>query len=176
MGAVLYSGSKEMPRCLPSSYGQTGIGSFPCAIILRSGSAAYDVGTPRVSSPSSGGKTYFSPRRRNSSSAPKFGRFFMRDNTAQRLGGVRRRDPAGEFSQFGRKNVLQPAEEEFFERAKVRAVLHARAVEQVARLSALHRSMHLRRAHHQLRGKLRVRRTIRPGCHNLERYIHILGL
>src|ERR1035438_10052799 len=60
MGAVLYSGSKEMPRCLLSSYGQTGIGSFPCAIILRSGSAAYDVGTPRVSSPRSGGKTYFS--------------------------------------------------------------------------------------------------------------------
>src|ERR1017187_4580103 len=80
----------------------------------------------------------------------------LRDNTAQRLGGVRRRDPAGEFSPFGRKNVLQPAEEEFFERAKVRAVLHARAVEQVAGLSALHGSMHLRRAHHQLRGKLGV--------------------
>ena len=76
MGAVLYSGSNAMPRCLHSSYGQTGLGSFPCVIILRSGSAAYYVGTPRVSSPRSGGKTYFSPWRRNSSSALKFGRFF----------------------------------------------------------------------------------------------------
>jgi hypothetical protein len=76
MGAVLGSGSNAMPRCLPPSYGQTGTGSFPYVIMLRSGSEVYDVGTPRVSSPRSGGKTYFSPCRRNSSSAVKFGRFF----------------------------------------------------------------------------------------------------
>jgi len=50
-----------------------------------------------------------------------------------------------------------------------------RPVEQMATLGAPHRSMHLRRAHHQLRSKLGVRRTIRLGCHDLERHIHVLG-
>jgi len=90
MGAVLYSGSNAMPRCLPSSHGQTGPGSFPCAIIPRSGLAAYDVGTPQVSSPRSGGKTYFSPWRRNSSSALKFGRFFSRGPWSKWLPSARR--------------------------------------------------------------------------------------
>src|ERR1039457_3425620 len=100
----------------------------------------------------------------------------LRNNLAQRLGGVRRGDPAGKRSAFRRKNVLKPAEEEFFERGKVRAVLQSRAVKQVAGLSAPHGGMHLRRAHHQLRSKLGVRRTIRPGCNNLERYVNVLGL
>src|SRR5471030_2549720 len=43
----------------------------------------------------------------------------LRDNTAERLSGVRCRNPAGEFAPFGRKNVLQPVEEEFFERATI---------------------------------------------------------
>src|ERR1035441_10547814 len=75
----------------------------------------------------------------------------LRDYAAKRLGGVRRRNTAGEFSPFWRKSVLQPMQEEFFERAKVRAVLPLRPVEQIATLSAPHRSMHLRRAHDQLR-------------------------
>ena len=100
----------------------------------------------------------------------------LRDHPAQRRGGIRRRDPAGEFSPFGRKYILQAAEEEFFERAEVRAVLQSRAVEQMAGLSALHGSMHLGRAHHQVGGKLGVRRTARPGCHNLERDVNVLGL
>ena len=100
----------------------------------------------------------------------------LRDHTAKRLGGIRRRNPTGEFSPFRRKNVLQPVEEEFLERTEVRPVLQSRAVEQVATLSTPHGSMHLRRAHDQLRGKLGVRRTIRLGCHDLEGDVHVLRL
>ena len=75
-GGGLVQRLKRDTPLIASSYGQTGLGSFPGVIMLRSGSAAYDVGTPRVSPPRSGGKTYFSPCRRNSSSALKFGRFF----------------------------------------------------------------------------------------------------
>jgi hypothetical protein len=53
----------------------------------------------------------------------------LRDHTAERLGGVRCRKPAGEFAPFGRKNVPQPVEEEFLERTKVRAVFPLRPVE-----------------------------------------------
>lgn len=59
-GAVLYIGSNATPRCGPSAYGQTGTSLSPCVILPWSGSEAYDVGTPRVTSPRSGGKTYFS--------------------------------------------------------------------------------------------------------------------
>jgi len=97
-------------------------------MILRNGSAAYDVGTPRVISP------------------------------------------------FGRKNVFKPTEKEFFERTEVRAVLQSGAVKQVAGLCAPHGGMHLRRAHHQLRGKLGVRGAIRPAGHNFKRYVDVLGL
>ena len=61
IGAVLYKGASETPRCLPSSYGQTGIGSSVGAISARNGAAPYEVATPRVSSPRSAGNAYFNP-------------------------------------------------------------------------------------------------------------------
>ena len=49
----------------------------------------------------------------------------LREETAKRFGGVRSRNSASELSPFGRKGVFEPAQEEFFEGAKVRPVLQA---------------------------------------------------
>ena len=63
-GAVLYKGSRAMPRVSPSRHGHTGGSSSPEAITFFSGAAAIEVGNPRVTSPCSAGNAYFTPCRR----------------------------------------------------------------------------------------------------------------